>query len=75
MGKKAGVVHLQGHYMWPMSTLTLVAINESYNNDIPGYVLLKESVDFLSMAFMVSFIMHMRRELNFVVSLPTVSVL
>lgn len=32
--------------MWPMSTPNLVAINESYNNDLPGYVLLKESVDF-----------------------------
>lgn len=58
-----------------MSIPNLVAINESYNNDIPGYVLLKESVDFLSMAFMVSFIMHKIWEVNFVISLPTVSVL
>ena len=58
-----------------MSIPNLVAINESDNNDIPGYVLLKESVDFLSMAFMVSFIMHKIWEVNFVISLPTVSVL
>lgn len=58
-----------------MSIPNLVAINESYNNDIPCYVLLKESVDFLSMAFMVSFIMHKIWEVNFVISLPTVSVL
>lgn len=64
-GKKAGEVYLKVPYKVIHGIPTTKC---QYNNDITGYVLWKENVDFSMMVFVVIFILHKCWEMYFMIS-------